>query len=151
MAISYCYWPSSGQEWHFQIAPHISWRRWALSHSLWHLVIKNGSFTLLLTSSGQEWQSHIATDHLVVKNGIFKLLLTSLVVVKNGQFHIPYWHLVVKNGSFILLLTSSGQEWLFHIAISSRGNCYWHLVSRMAISYQEDKNGNFILLTSSGE
>ena len=28
----------------------------AISHCYWHLVVKNGNFTLLLTSSGQEWQ-----------------------------------------------------------------------------------------------
>ena len=28
----------------------------ANSHCYWHLVNKNGNFTLLLTSSGQEWQ-----------------------------------------------------------------------------------------------
>ena len=27
-----------------------------------HLVLKTGNFTLLLTSSGQEWQFHIATE-----------------------------------------------------------------------------------------
>ena len=27
-----------------------------------YLVVRNGNFTLLLTSSGQEWQFHIATD-----------------------------------------------------------------------------------------
>ena len=27
-----------------------------------HVVLKNGNFTLLLTSSGQEWEFHIATD-----------------------------------------------------------------------------------------
>ena len=27
-----------------------------------HVVVKNGNFTLLLTSSGQEWQFHIATN-----------------------------------------------------------------------------------------
>ena len=27
----------------------------AISHCYWHLVVKNGNFTLLLTSSGQEW------------------------------------------------------------------------------------------------
>ena len=32
-------------------------------HSLyWHLIVKHGNFTLLLTCSGQEWQFHIATD-----------------------------------------------------------------------------------------
>ena len=36
--------------------------RMAISHCYWHLVVKNGNFTLLLTSSGQEWQFHIATD-----------------------------------------------------------------------------------------
>ena len=49
-------------------------------------MVKNGNFTLLLRSSGQEWQFHIARD------------------------------LVVKNGNFTLLLRSSGQEWQFHIA-----------------------------------
>ena len=34
----------------------------AISHCYWHLVVKNGNFTFLLTSSGQEWQFHIATD-----------------------------------------------------------------------------------------
>ena len=28
----------------------------AISHCYWHLVVQNGYFTLLLTSSGQEWQ-----------------------------------------------------------------------------------------------
>ena len=28
----------------------------AISHCYWHLVVRNGNFTLLLTSSGQEWQ-----------------------------------------------------------------------------------------------
>ena len=47
----------------------------------------NGNFTLLLISSCQEGQFHIATDYLVV-----------------------------MNGNFTLLLTSSGQEWQFDIA-----------------------------------
>ena len=33
-----------------------------ISHCYWHLVVKNDNFTLLLTSSGQEWEFHIATD-----------------------------------------------------------------------------------------
>ena len=38
--------------------PHTdnSWSRMAISHCYWHQVVKNGNFTLLLTSSGQEWQ-----------------------------------------------------------------------------------------------
>ena len=34
----------------------------AISHCYWHLVVKNGNFTLQLPSSCQEWQFHIATD-----------------------------------------------------------------------------------------
>ena len=117
----------------------------AISYCYVHLVVKNGNFTLFLTSSGQEWQIHIATDihwsrmaishcywHLVVKNDNLTLLLTSSGQAR--QFHIAtdikwsrmeltlwYWHLMVENGNFTLLLTSSGQE----LAISY---CYWHLV-----------------------
>ena len=32
------------------------------SHCYWHLVVKHGNCTLLLTSSGQAWDFHIATD-----------------------------------------------------------------------------------------
>ena len=76
----------------------------------WCLVVKNGNFTLLLTSFSQE-MAHLT--------------------------HC-YWHLVVKNGNFTLLLTSGGQEWQFHIATDilwSRmaiSHCYWHLVVKTA-------------------
>ena len=65
----------------------------AISHCYWHVVVKNGNFTLFLTSSGPEWQFHIATD------------------IKWSRMAIShcYWHLVVKNVNFTLLLTSSGQ------------------------------------------
>ena len=84
----------------------------AISHCYWHLVVKNGNFTLLLTSIGQEWEFHIAAGnlwsrmaiwhcylHQAVKNGNFTLLLTS-----HGQI-----------GNFMLLLTSCGWWWQFHI------------------------------------
>ena len=48
-------------------ATDISWSRMAISHCYWYLVVKNGNFTLLLMSSGQEWQFHIATDILWFK------------------------------------------------------------------------------------
>ena len=64
-------------------------------------MVKNGNFTLLLISSGQEWQFHIASD---------------ILVVKNGNFNIARDHLEVKNGNFTLLLTSSGKEWQLHTA-----------------------------------
>ena len=83
----------------------------AISHCYWHLVVKNGNFTLLLTSSHQEWQFHTATD------------------IKWSRLAISHchWHLVNKNGNFILPLMSSHQEWQFHIATDIK----W---SRMAIS-----------------
>ena len=74
MAISHCYYTSSCQG-------------MAISHCYSNLVVKNGNFTLLLTSSGQEW-----------------------------QFQFCYWHLVVKHGNFSLLLKTSEQEfcrWTF--------------------------------------
>ena len=59
----------------------------AISHCYWHLVVKNGNFTQLLISSGQEWQFHIATD-------------------------VQWSRMAILH----LLLTSSGQEWQLHIA-----------------------------------
>ena len=67
----------------------------AIWHCYWHLVVKNGNFTLLLRSSGQEWQFHIATD-----------IYWSRMVISHC-----YWHLLVKNGNFTLLLTSTGHKW----------------------------------------
>ena len=62
--------------------------------------MKNGNFTLLLTSSGQQWQILIGTAIHWSRMSI-------------SQF---YSHLAVKNGNFTLLLASSVQEWKFHIA-----------------------------------
>ena len=72
----------------------------AIGLCYWHLVINNGNFTLLLTSSGPELQFHIGTD------------------LKWSRMESSHWycHLVVKNGNIRLLLPSSGQEWQFHIA-----------------------------------
>ena len=56
--------------------------------------MKNGNFTLLLTSSHQEWQFHSNSNVL-------------------RMLECP---LVVKNGNFTLLLTSPDEEWQFHIA-----------------------------------
>ena len=54
--------PQPNAEWQFHTATDIYSSRMAISHCYWHLVVKNGNFTLLLTYSGQEWQFHIATD-----------------------------------------------------------------------------------------
>ena len=167
MAISHCYWhllvrngnftlllKSSGQIWqmnllHLMDLPVLVERyleyqykkrtRWTY-FGWWNPHMLNSNFILLLTSSGQEWQFHIATDihwsgmgiphwywHPLVKNGNFTLLMT--LSGQQRQLHIPtdiqwsrmvishcYWHPLVKNGNFTLLLTSSGQEWQFHNA-----------------------------------
>ena len=42
-------------------SPNIDFSGLAISHCYWHLVVKNGNFTLLLTSSGQPGQFHTAT------------------------------------------------------------------------------------------
>ena len=52
--------------WHFTLL--LTSQQWVTE------VVKNDNFTLLLTSSGQEWQFHIATD-IVVNN--FTLLTSS--------------------------------------------------------------------------
>ena len=56
---------SSGQEWQFHIATHIKWSRMPISDYYLHLLVKNGNFTLLLTSNGQVMgHKQIATDIL---------------------------------------------------------------------------------------
>ena len=66
----------------------------AISHYYLQLVVKNGNFTLLLTSSGQEWQFHIDTHNLWSRMEILHC----------------YLHLAVKNGYLTFLLISSCQE-----------------------------------------
>ena len=74
----------------------------AISHCYWHVVVMNGYFTMVLISSGH-------------KLAIFTVLLTSSS--QEWQFHIATdWLLVVKNGNFSLLLTSHDKEWQLHIA-----------------------------------
>ena len=73
-------------------------------------MVKKGIFPLLLMSSGQEWQFHIATD-----------IYWSRMVISHG-----YRYLVGNLGNFTLLLTSGGQQWQFDIAT----DIYW---SRIAI------------------
>ena len=118
----------------------------AISYCYWHLLVKNGNLILVLTSTSQEWQFHIATD-----------IYWSRIAISHCYWYIVsrmaishcYWHLGVKNGNLTLILTSSHQKWQFHIATDiywSRmaiWHWYWHLVI---------KNGNFtLLLTSSGQ
>ena len=148
-----------------------------ISHCYWHLVVKNGNFTLLLDI----WWSGMAFSiyywHLVVMNANFSLLLTfwwSRMAISHC-----YWHLVVKNANFTVLLISSGQEWQFHIATDiywsgmvfhmaidiwwSRmaiSHCYWHLVvnngniSLLVVSHcywhLVVNNGNLTFLLTSG-
>ena len=136
----------------------------AISHCYWHLVVKNGNFTLLLTSSGLKWQfQRMAISHCYWH--LSRMAISHCywhLVVKNGNIPHCYWHLVGKNGNFTMLLTSSGQEWQFHIVTDiywSRmaiSHCFWHLVVRMAILqcywHLVIKNANYtLLLISSGQ
>ena len=112
-------------------------------HWYWHLVLKNGNFTLLLTSSGHEWQ--------------FDMPLTSSG--QEWQFDIAT-DIYCSRIAITLLLTSSTEEWQFHIAIDiywSRmtiWHCYWHLQVQngnftLLLTYLVVKNGNFTLLLTS--
>ena len=124
----------------------------AISYCYWQLVVKNGNYILLLTSSFSFATTHKNGDlHLVVKNG-------------NTFLHC-YWHLIVKNGNCTWLLTSSdqelqfyisGQERQFHIANATNGE-EWQVHMSTDI-YKNDyfsymvKNGNCtLLLTCSGQ
>ena len=132
-------------------------------------MVENGNFSLLLTSSGQEWQFHIATDTSGQEWHQFPTA-TDIYWSRMAISHC-YWHLVVNSGNFTLLLMSSGsrmaishyyltsssQDWQFHTAT----DIYW---TRMAISrylvvkewqfhiaywHLVVKNGNFTLLLTS--
>ena len=135
MAISHCYWYLVVKKGNFTFF-YIYWSS--------TLDIKIGNFTLLLTSSGQEWQFHIATD----------------ISYQEWQFHIAT-HLTSRMAIWHWL-TSIGQEWQFHIATDiywSRlaiSHCYWHLVVKIGnfilLWHLVVKNGNFtLLLTSSSQ
>ena len=65
--------------------------RMAISHCYWHQVVKNGNFTFVLTSTGQEWQ--------------FQKLLTCSSLEQQ----------------FTLVLTLSGQKWNFTLLLKSSG------------------------------
>ena len=58
----------------------------ASSHFYGYLVVKNGKFTLLLTSIGQEWQVHIVTNNYCSGMAISHLLLASSS--QEWQFYI---------------------------------------------------------------
>ena len=115
----------------------------AISHSYWHVVVRNGNFTLLgvvrngnftllMTARGQKWQFHIATDNYNSGQQWQTLAISHCYWHGNFTFLLT----VVGNGNFTLLLTFSGQERQFHIATDM-------LVVR---------NGNFtLLLTWSGQ
>ena len=104
---------SSCQEYQFYIATdHLVVKNGNVHIDYWHLVVKNGNFTLLLISSGQEWQFHIATDSPVDQEWQFHYCYWQIQWLGMVISHC-YWHLVVNNGNFTMLLTSSGQEWQF--------------------------------------
>ena len=138
----------SDQEWQYDSVTEIQWSRIAISECYWHLVVNNGHFTVLLTSSesrmaishcyshlsGQEWQFYIAADIWWLRKAISK----------NGNFNSATDILVGKNGNLTLLLISSCQEWQFHIATDIY--CSRMPISRMAIWHLAITNGHFTVL-----
>ena len=113
----------------------------AISHCYSHLVVKNGNFTLLLTSSGQIWQMNLLqpmdppykskdalntiaqnlTDEPMLADGTPNVAeqrclhpATDISWSRMAISHC-YWYLVVKNGNFTLLLTSSDQIWQMNL------------------------------------
>ena len=79
-------------------------------------VVNNGSFTMLLTSNGQEWKFHFATDIYHGEEQQFHIANDILMVPRMAVSHCNF-HIAcdITNGNFTLLLISSGQEWQFHI------------------------------------
>ena len=71
-------------------------------------MVKNGNFTLLLTSSGQEWQFHIATHIPSIQEWQFHIATD--MYGHEWQFPHSHAHLMVKNGNFTFLLTFSSKE-----------------------------------------
>ena len=94
----------------------------------WHLVVKNGNFTLLLLEVILEDQLADLPPwywHQVVKNGNFTFLLLRVHICRTTGWSLLHCrHLVVKNGNFIFLLwefiladqACSVQEWQFYIS-----------------------------------
>ena len=82
--------------------------RMAISHSYWHVVVKNGNFILLLTSSGLEWQFHIATDIWWLRN--WQISADILLQMHVGSYiKACIWHIAADScseeqvGNFILI------------------------------------------------
>ena len=109
--------------------------RMAISHFYWHLLVNNGNFILLLTSSqlirnyrekyqcientcrykvdgppkpSQHWSTEWSLDCSLVSLRL-KGRWTPQSTLPEHRRAIShfYWHFVVNNGNFILLLTSS--------------------------------------------
>ena len=94
-------------------------------------MVKNGNFTLEMTSSGQESQFHIATD---MQWSQIKVIYSYWTSGQQWQFLMAtdmmwsrmailqwQWNWVVKNVNFTLLLISRDQESQFTYAMSCNG------------------------------
>ena len=129
----------------------------AISHCYWHLMVKNGNFTLLLTSHDKEWQFHIATDIAIdistMRAHIFLVYYVILLLKLIVAGHVCRWsaelsqiypynlsdevtkiRCEMKYPDRLSDIPPSGNITFSGLAIS---HCYWHLVV---------KNGKFTLL-----
>ena len=62
--IHHCYWHLVVKNGNFTLSTDILWSSMAIAHCYWHLVVKNGNCTLLMTSSGEEWQWGHSSFHV---------------------------------------------------------------------------------------
>ena len=140
-----------GQEWQFHIATDTLWLRMGISHCyFWYIsgqeisviatdivAVKNGNFTLLLTSFSHEWPLSHYYWHLVVTITNFNyessylpgvICHISTDILWSSWWQIS-WQLLLHQywclewSRMALLLTSCGQECPFHIA-TDKGT--WH-------------------------
>ena len=107
-------WPREDVRWSTQISyqiyppsADIEVSRLEISHCYWHLVVKNGNFTQLLTSSGQEWQFDIATNikwsRMAINRDTPRSAGKSMTQMHHGIYIIgsiwqPFWILQEKLG-----------------------------------------------------
>ena len=91
---------------------HISLSRMSISHCYWHLVVKNGNCTLLLTSNGQQWQFHIATD-----------IQWSRMAISHC-----YWHLMCNNNEMTSTLVLYIYSLFISFVYNSRSVAFYNIL-----------------------
>ena len=101
----------------------------AISHSYWHLVVKNGNFTFLLKSSGQEWQFDTATaillSRMAISRSTFRSASGSICQMHHGIYIMgciwqSFWILQEK-------VRISSDFWIIRV-VNSQLELYSHVI-----------------------